>query len=216
VEVALVWVLFSDAARVPLRYLRTDAGRCLRLLGVGLPLTVLAGWALAAWLLPGAGGWLALLLGASLALTDAALGTSVVTDPAVPARVRRLITVESGLNDGILTPVVFVALAGAASAEGLAQAPGPAEALVELAVGAGGSSRRCARPRRGRRSSPTGDEARPRPPRPGWGRSRTRAPPSAPPSPARRGWRHTYARRCACPSSRPASEWSGPTAAPGW
>jgi NhaP-type Na+/H+ or K+/H+ antiporter len=43
VEIALVWVLFSDAARVPLRYLRTDAGRCLRLLGVGLPLTVLAG-----------------------------------------------------------------------------------------------------------------------------------------------------------------------------
>ena len=99
-----MWVLFSDAARVPLRYLRTDAGRCLRLLGVGLPLTVLAGWALAAWLLPGAGGWLALLLGASLALTDAALGTSVVTDPAVPARVRRLITVESGRNDGIVTP----------------------------------------------------------------------------------------------------------------
>ena len=137
VEIALVWVLFSDAARVPLRYLRTDAGRCLRLLGVGLPLTVLAGWALAAWLLPGAGGWLALLVGASLAPTDAALGASVVTDPAVPARVRRLITVESGLNDGIVTPVVFVALAGAASVEGLAQAPGPAEALVELAVGAG-------------------------------------------------------------------------------
>src|SRR4051794_39924521 len=46
VETALVWVLFSDAARVPLHDLRADAGRCARLLGIGLPLTVLAGWAL--------------------------------------------------------------------------------------------------------------------------------------------------------------------------
>src|SRR4051812_41680920 len=136
VEVALVWVLFSDAARVQLRDLRADAARCVRLLAIGLPLTVLLGWAVAAWLLPGLGGWLALLVGAALAPTDAALGVSVVTDPAVPARIRRLITVESGLNDGIVTPVVFVALAGAASAEGLAHAPGPAEALLELAVGA--------------------------------------------------------------------------------
>ena len=139
VETALVWVLFSDAARVPLRDLRADAGRCVRLLALGLPLTVVAGWVLAAWLLPGLGGWLALLVGAALAPTDAALGASVVTNPAVPARVRRLITVESGLNDGIVTPVVFVALAGAVSAEGLADAPGPAAALLDLADrGSGG------------------------------------------------------------------------------
>ncbi len=136
VETALVWVLFSDAARVPLRDLRADAGRCVRLLALGLPLTVVAGWVLAAWLLPGLGGWLALLVGAALAPTDAALGASVVTNPAVPARVRRLITVESGLNDGIVTPVVFVALAGAVSAEGLADAPGPAAALLDLVIGA--------------------------------------------------------------------------------
>jgi len=136
VEIALVWVLFSDAARVPLRDLRADAGRCVRLLALGLPLTVVAGWVLAAWLLPGLGGWLALLVGAALAPTDAALGASVVTNPAVPARVRRLITVESGLNDGIVTPVVFVALAGAVSAEGLANAPGPAAALLDLVIGA--------------------------------------------------------------------------------
>jgi NhaP-type Na+/H+ or K+/H+ antiporter len=136
VETALVWVLFSDAARVPLRDLRADAGRCVRLLALGLPLTVVAGWVLAAWLLPGLDAWLALLVGAALAPTDAALGASVVTNPAVPARVRRLITVESGLNDGIVTPVVFVALAGAVSAEGLADAPGPAAALLDLVIGA--------------------------------------------------------------------------------
>ncbi len=134
-EVTLVCVLFSDAARIPLRELQADAGRCARLLGVGLPLTVLGGWALAQWLLPGLGGWLALLVAAALAPTDAALGVPVVTNPAVPSRIRRLITVESGLNDGIVTPVVLVALAGAASAEGLAGAPGVPEAILELAIG---------------------------------------------------------------------------------
>jgi sodium/hydrogen antiporter len=137
VEVTLVWVLFSDAARVPAHDLRADAGRCLRLLAVGLPLTVVAGWGLAGWMLPGIGGWLALLVGTALAPTDAALGVAVVTNPTVPGRVRRLLSVESGLNDGIVTPVVMLALAGAASAEGLADAPGVAAALLELAVGAG-------------------------------------------------------------------------------
>jgi sodium/hydrogen antiporter len=137
VEITLVWVLFSDAARVPVQDLRADAGRYVRLLAFGLPLTVLAGWGLAAWLFPDLGIWLLLLIGAALAPTDAALGVPVVTNPAVPSRVRRLISVESGLNDGIATPVVMVALAGAASAEGLSDAPGLAEALLELAIGAG-------------------------------------------------------------------------------
>ena len=136
VEVTLVWVLFSDAARVPARQFRRELGRYARLLGIGLPLTVLAGWGLAAWLFPGLGVWLALLVGAALAPTDAALGVPVVTNPVVPAPVRRLITVESGLNDGIVTPVVMLAIAGAASADGLEGASGPGEAVVELALGA--------------------------------------------------------------------------------
>lgn len=136
VEITLVWVLFSDAARVPVREFRRQVGLYVRLLGVGLPLTILAGWGLAAWLFPGLGTWLALVVGAALAPTDAALGVPVVTNPVVPSRVRRLITVESGLNDGIATPVVMLAIAGAASAEGIADAPGLAEALLELLVGA--------------------------------------------------------------------------------
>jgi NhaP-type Na+/H+ or K+/H+ antiporter len=133
VEVTLVWVLFSDAARVRVHDLRGDLGRVLRLLGLGLPLSVLAGWGLAAALFPSLGLWLALLVGAALAPTDAALGLPVVTNSVVPASVRRLITVESGLNDGIATPVVLVAIAGAASAEG---GTGVGRALVDLAVGA--------------------------------------------------------------------------------
>lgn len=111
VEITLVWVLFSDAARIRVQDLRPDLGQYVRLLGVGLPLTILAGWLLALWLFPGAGMWLALLIAAALAPTDAALGVPVVTNPVVPARIRRLITVESGLNDGISTPVVMLAIA---------------------------------------------------------------------------------------------------------
>ena len=134
VEVTLVWVLFSDASRIRVSDLRHDLGVYVRLLGFGLPLTIVLGWALATWLLPGLGVWLALLVAAALAPTDAALGVPVVTNRAVPARIRRLITVESGLNDGIATPVVVVAIAGAASVEGMHGA-GPGTALLALAIG---------------------------------------------------------------------------------
>jgi NhaP-type Na+/H+ or K+/H+ antiporter len=135
-EITLVWVLFSDAARIRVQDFRQGMGLYVRLLGVGLPLTILAGWLLAVWLFPGVGPWFALLVAAALAPTDAALGIPVVTNPAVPSRIRRLITVESGLNDGIATPVVMLAIAGVASAEGLAEAEGIGGALLELAIGA--------------------------------------------------------------------------------
>ncbi|MGR0218949.1 cation:proton antiporter domain-containing protein [Agromyces sp. ZXT2-6] len=134
-ELALVWVLFSDAARVRVQDLRADLGRYSRLLGIGLPLTILAGWGLAKWFFPDLDGWLALLVAAALAPTDAALGVPVVANPAVPSRVRRLLTVESGLNDGIATPVVMFAIAGAAAAEGVAGASGLGPALAQLATG---------------------------------------------------------------------------------
>jgi NhaP-type Na+/H+ or K+/H+ antiporter len=136
VELTLVWVLFSDAARLPVPELRRDTARYLRLLAVGLPLTILLGWGLAAWLFPALGLWLALFVGAALSPTDAALGVPVVTNPVVPGRIRQLITVESGLNDGIATPVVMLAIAGAAAAAGLEHAESAGRAAVELLVGA--------------------------------------------------------------------------------
>lgn len=136
VEITLVWVLFSDAARIRVQDLRRGLGLYVRLLGIGLPLTVVLGWGLAWWLIPTLGIWLALLVGAAVAPTDAALGVSVVTNPAVPERIRRLITVESGLNDGIATPVVMLAIGGAAAAAGMEGALGVGGALLELVVGA--------------------------------------------------------------------------------
>jgi sodium/hydrogen antiporter len=132
-EFTLALVLFSDASRVGLHELRVDAGLYVRLLGVALPLTITLG-TLLALALAGTNIWLALLVGAALAPTDAALGAGMMANPAVPARIRRLVNVESGLNDGIATPFVSVALAGAATG-GQVAGHGPAAAVAELAVG---------------------------------------------------------------------------------
>ncbi|BCY09000.1 sodium:proton antiporter [Actinoplanes sp. L3-i22] len=135
-ELTLVWVLFADASRVGVREFRADLGLYTRLLAVGLPLTIAAGALLASWLFDGLGVWLVLLIGAALAPTDAALGAAVMSDPKVPERVRRVLNVESGLNDGIATPVVTVAIAGAAAAESSHSGVGPGAALLDLAIGA--------------------------------------------------------------------------------
>ncbi|WP_130508509.1 cation:proton antiporter [Krasilnikovia cinnamomea] len=136
-EATLTWVLFSDAARVGLRELRSDAGIYGRLLGLALPVTVMLGALCAWWLLGTPGFWVALFIGSALAPTDAALGTVVISHPAVPARIRRIINVESGLNDGFVTPIVVLALAGAAATEHGTGGPGTLlVAALQLAGGA--------------------------------------------------------------------------------
>ena len=133
-EITLVLVLFCDASRVGLQDLRADMWLCVRLLVIGLPLTIGLGTLLAWAMVGGASVWLALLVGAALAPTDAALGAGMMVNAAVPARIRRLINVESGLNDGIATPFVLIALAGA-QVSGQAASIGPGRAAAELALG---------------------------------------------------------------------------------
>jgi len=133
-EVTLVWMLFADASAVQLTDFRRDLMVYVRLLGIGLPLTILLGGLVAVALL-GFGVWPALLVSAALAPTDAALGASVMSDPTVPSRIRRVLNVESGLNDGIATPIVLVAIAGVAADEGIGGVHGPGHALVALLVG---------------------------------------------------------------------------------
>jgi sodium/hydrogen antiporter len=135
-EVTLALVLFADASRVNVRRLRADAALPARLLGIGLPLTIAAGALAAALLFRGAGLWVAAAIGAIVAPTDAALGASIMTDRRVPAGVRRLLNVESGLNDGIATPCVNLFLAGAATAEAVHGAQSVASAVVDLLGGA--------------------------------------------------------------------------------
>ena len=133
-EVTLVWVLFADASRVRFSDLREDLRYYIRLLAIGLPLTTALGTAAAVTIL-GLSPWYALLVGAALAPTDAALGSAVMSDRRVPYRVRQTLNVESGLNDGIATPIVTVALAAIAAQVGLGH-QGPAHGLTGLALGA--------------------------------------------------------------------------------
>ncbi|WP_409292550.1 cation:proton antiporter [Pseudomonas sp. KCJK9058] len=110
-ELTLAIVLFSDAAQADLGQLRLHRSLPLRLLTIGLPLTLVAGW-LAAWLIFPRMPWLEMaLLSTILAPTDAALGRAVVTNPLVSANVRESLNVESGLNDGICVPVLLLLLA---------------------------------------------------------------------------------------------------------
>jgi NhaP-type Na+/H+ or K+/H+ antiporter len=104
-EITLALLLFADASTIRLRDAEGDALLPGRLLGIGLPLTIAFGTVLAHAVLPI--NWAeAGLVASILAPTDVALGMAVVTDPAVPARVRRALNIESGLNDGIATPFV--------------------------------------------------------------------------------------------------------------
>jgi NhaP-type Na+/H+ or K+/H+ antiporter len=136
-EVTLALLLFADAARVNVYKLRHDAFLPARLLGIGLPLSVLLGSFAAAWIFSDLSWALAGFVGATLAPTDAALSAQVINDRRVPMRLRRLLNVESGLNDGIVTPIVAFALAVAASDLGLDVHGESTEsgALLELALG---------------------------------------------------------------------------------
>ena len=117
-EATLAVVLFSDSSRINLRKLRSHASLPTRLLGIGLPLTIVAG-ALAAGLLFGAFSLSdALILAIVLAPTDAGLGTAVVSDPRLPQVVRQALNVESGLNDGICVPLLLIVLATISGVDG--------------------------------------------------------------------------------------------------
>ena len=155
-EVTLALVLFTDAARVDLQGLRADAQVPFRLLLIGLPLTVAAGLGLALVLFADLDLWVCAVVAAAVAPTDAALGAPLMADRRIPARVRRELNVESGLNDGLITPVVTFCIAGAVAHGGTPTELSAGSALVDLALGlvvgvglglAGGAALRLARHR---------------------------------------------------------------------
>ena len=116
-EFTLAIVLFTDAANANLRVLRTFNWIPLRLLLIGLPLCLLSGWGFGLLLFQDM-PWLEVaILATILAPTDAALGKAVISNPAVPAPMREGLSAESGLNDGICVPVLFILLAIVAPTE---------------------------------------------------------------------------------------------------
>jgi NhaP-type Na+/H+ or K+/H+ antiporter len=112
-EAALALVLFSDASRINLGELRRDANAPIRLLAIGLPLTIVLGALAAVPIFGQLSVEEALIVAVVLAPTDAALGQAVVTERRVPVRIRQGLNVESGLNDGICVPLLFIAIAAA-------------------------------------------------------------------------------------------------------
>jgi NhaP-type Na+/H+ or K+/H+ antiporter len=128
-EITLVLVLFHDASTVRLSELRRDPWIPLRLLAIGFPLALVLTTASTAWLLPAAGLAAAVLIAGAATPTDAGLGAPTILNPVVPTRVRRALNVESGLNDGLATPVVLAALAVLVESTG-----GEEETILSLAA----------------------------------------------------------------------------------
>jgi NhaP-type Na+/H+ or K+/H+ antiporter len=137
-ELTLVIVLFHDASTVKLARLREDPGISVRLLLIGFPLALVATFLVTRELLPTMGVAGAWLLAGAVTPTDAGLGAPTIMNPKVPMRVRRGLNVESGLNDGLATPVVLMALAALAVEEGAPQsgiiAVGVVPVMLALAV----------------------------------------------------------------------------------
>ena len=130
-ELTLAMVLFTDAAGADMGVLRKAKALPIRLLLIGLPLTILLGFGVGMLLVETLSLLGVALLATMLAPTDAALGKAVVTNEEVPDAVRQGLNVESGLNDGICVPILFVFLALALDKAGDA---GPWTLAIKLVV----------------------------------------------------------------------------------
>src|SRR5215211_4563641 len=134
-EATLALVLFTDAVRVNRGRLRHESALPTRLLGVGLPLTIVAGTLAGLVLLPQLNLWTAAALATMLAPTDAALGLPVVTNPRLPSRIRQGLNVESGLNDGVCVPLLLIFLTIAQAEEGIGHVEPVKVVLEEIGFG---------------------------------------------------------------------------------
>jgi NhaP-type Na+/H+ or K+/H+ antiporter len=135
-ETTLAFVLFSDASRIDLHALRDGYAVPARLLGIGLPLTILAGTLVAVVVLPHLALAEALVVAVVVAATDAALGQAVVSDERLPVSIRQGLNVESGLNDGLCVPVLVIALA-LADTESRALSGSEAAKVIAESIGYG-------------------------------------------------------------------------------
>jgi len=137
-EATLALVLFTDAVRVNRRRLRREALVPARLLGIGLPLTIVAGTVAALALFAELDLWTAAALATMLAPTDAALGLPVISNRRLPSRIRQGLNVESGLNDGVCVPLLIIFLTLAAAEEGAGDLDPVRVVLEEIGFGAVG------------------------------------------------------------------------------
>lgn len=136
-ELTLALVLFSDASNANLSVLKQNILFPKRLLLLGLPLTIVLGFGIGLLLFDSLTMFEIAILATMLAPTDAALGKAVVTNKAVPENIRESLNIESGLNDGICVPILFVFLALATDSGGDQGAHTLALKLVAEEIGIG-------------------------------------------------------------------------------
>lgn len=106
-ELALFAVLFTDGMKLGWTDLRSAWRLPGRALVLGLPLTLLI-TAVLAKLLAGVDWPTAFLIGAILSPTDPVFASALVGNDKVPYRLRHLLNVESGINDGLALPFVII------------------------------------------------------------------------------------------------------------
>ena len=136
-DLTLALVLFIDAANADLSTLRSHARIPRRMLLIGLPLCIALGAGVGMVVFPDISLFELCILATMLAATDAALGKGVVTNKAVPARIREGLNMESGLNDGLCVPVLLVFLALATGSAGDSGSSVLALKLVAQEIGIG-------------------------------------------------------------------------------
>lgn len=110
-QLALTVILFNQAANLNFDRIRLHGAVTLRLLVVGIPLTILLGALTAAVLLPVLPWWEAVCLAAVVAPTEVALIDALIDDHRIPERVRHTLSVESGFYDGFALAILLTALA---------------------------------------------------------------------------------------------------------
>ncbi|QPP06038.1 sodium:proton antiporter [Streptomyces bathyalis] len=132
-DLALFAVLFTDGMHVSFPSLRGAWRSPARALVLGMPLAFV-GVALAAHFLAGLDWTTSFLVGAVLSPTDPVFASAIVGRKEVPARLRQLLNVESGINDGLALPVVLVLIAAAGPSSHTATASLDA-VLLELVAG---------------------------------------------------------------------------------
>ena len=107
-EIALILLLFLDAAKINLTALKTQFTWPARMLFIGLPLSILIGTGVTWLFIPEWPLAAIALVAAILAPTDAALGQPIIDNQKVPERVRQTLITESGLNDGLALPMILL------------------------------------------------------------------------------------------------------------
>ncbi|WP_219819803.1 sodium:proton antiporter [Pseudoclavibacter sp. RFBB5] len=134
VEIVLAVLLFVDATEVRRGFLGGEGRIVARLLAIALPMSLVATVLAAAILLPDAQWALLLVIACIVTPTDFAASAEIIRDKRIPSKIRNSLNVESGYNDGIVSPLFIFALAVAEGNDAERFGPAVEGALVASGV----------------------------------------------------------------------------------